>query len=92
LTGLPPTANGWPDQTREEEDSRRRAPVVRDLERRPWSLGHGTVFKALPVVQAVAMDRDAAGAPGGPDTARHRLKAVAAFHPSSANHPGCMPN
>jgi hypothetical protein len=82
LPVLQQTATGLPDKIREEQEaSPLRDPVVRALERLQWVLWHGNVYKALPVVQSVEMDLEAAVATSRDHTARKRLKAVEDFHP-----------
>jgi hypothetical protein len=89
LTVLQQTAKGLPDKIREEkEDSPLRDPVVRELERLTWVLWHGNVYKALPVVQSVDMDLDAAVATSRDHTARKLLKAVEDFHTYIENNKG----
>jgi hypothetical protein len=67
LTLLQQTAKGLPDQTRDEEvDYPLRDPVLQELERLKWFLGHGNVYKALQVVQSVEMNLDAAVATSWP--------------------------
>ena len=91
LTVRQPTATGVPDRTRDAEaDSPLRAPVMQDLERLKWSLGHGHVCKALPVVQSSAMDVDAAVATRGQGPAQKLRNAVEAFHTSLASTQGFM--
>jgi hypothetical protein len=46
LTVRQQTATGWPDKTREEEDSPRHDPVVRELERLQGVLWPGNVYRA----------------------------------------------
>jgi hypothetical protein len=93
LTVLQQTAQGLPETTHDEEEtSAVRAPVVREWERLKWFLWHGNVYKALQVVQSVAMDLEAAVATSGHATARKLLKAVEAFHTYIANNKGFIPN
>jgi hypothetical protein len=93
LTVLQQTAKGLPDKTNDgEEDSPLRDPVVRELERLKWYLWHGNVYKALPVVESVEMDLDAAVATSGHGTARKLLKAVEEFHTYIGNNAGFIPN
>jgi hypothetical protein len=93
LTVLQQTAKGLPDQTRDEEqDYPLREPVMRDLERLQWYVWHGNVYKALPVVQSIEMDLDAAVATSGHVPARKLLKAVEEFHPYMQNNGGFIPN
>jgi hypothetical protein len=93
LTVLQQTAKGLPDKIREEEeDYPLRDPVVRELERLKWFLWHGNVYKALPVVQSVEMDLDAAVATSRDNTARKLLKAVEDFHTYIENNKGFIPN
>jgi hypothetical protein len=92
LPVLQQPAQGVPDKIREAtEDSPLRDPGVRALDRLKWVLWHGNVYKALPVVQSVEMDLDAAVATRRDHTARKRRKAVEDFHPSSEPQKGFMP-
>jgi hypothetical protein len=93
LTVLQQTAKGLPEMARDEEiDYPLRDPVVRELARLKWYLWHGNVYKALHVVQSIAMDLDAAVATSGHGTARKLLKAVEEFHTYIANNQGFIPN
>jgi hypothetical protein len=67
-------------------------PLDAHLQLRPeMGLWPGTVDRALPVVQSVERDLDAAGATRGQGTARQRLNAVAACPPSREDNGGGMP-
>jgi hypothetical protein len=93
LTVRQQTANGLPDQIRDEEqDYPLRNPVIRNLERLKWFLWHGNVYKALQVVQSVEMDLDAAVATSGHATARKLLKTAEEFHIYIKNNGGFIPN
>ena len=93
LTVLQQTANGLPDQTRDEEqDYPLRDPVVRELERLKWFLWHGNVYRALQVVQIVGMDLDTAVATSDHGAARKLLKAMEEFRTYIENNKGFIPN
>jgi hypothetical protein len=93
VTGLHQTAQGLPDQTRDEEaDYPLRDPVIRDVARLKWDLWQGNVAKALQVLQAIEMDLAAAVAMSRHATARQRLQAVEEFHTYLANHPRGIPH
>jgi hypothetical protein len=92
LPVLQPTAQGVPNQRREEErDDPRRDPGGRALDRLTWVVWPGHVSTALPVAQSVAMALDAAGATRGQGTARKRLKAVAECPTDRQDTGGVMP-
>jgi hypothetical protein len=93
LTVLQQTAKGLPEQTRDEEvDYPLRDPVVRNLDRLKWYVWHGNVYKALQVVQSVAMDLDAAVATSGHGMARQLLTVVEECQTSIANNHGFIPH
>lgn len=93
FTVMQQTAKGLPEKTRDEEqDYPLRDPVVQELERLKWFLWHGNVYKALQVVQSIAMDLDFAVATCSDATARKLSKAVEEFHTYIENNKGFIPN
>jgi hypothetical protein len=93
LTVLQQTAKGLPETTSDGEDTYTlHDEVVRELERLKWFLWPGNVYRALQVVQAVAMDLAAAVANDGHATTRKLLQAVEDFHTYIAHNQSFIPN
>jgi hypothetical protein len=93
LTVLQQTAKGLPEKTCDgEETYPLRDPVMRNLERLKWYLWHGNVFKALQVVESVALGLEAAVANDSHAAVRKLLKAVVEFHTDIEHNQGFIPN